>query len=156
MLMLTKNRLTIGFLSLGSMFVTRMADSTPLTLGALELEVLQHLWTEGSMDVRAMHLAVGRLREVHANTVQSALERLYRKGLLRRSKQSHAYFYEAKVNREQLAARLVQEAMGRVGGAEPSSVLAAFVDLATLEDPGMLDRLEAAIQRRRAMEGPAQ
>ena len=53
-------------------------------------------------------------------------------------------------------ARLVQEAMGRVGGAEPSSVLAAFVDLATLEDPGMLDRLEAAIQRRRAMEGPAQ
>ena len=152
--MVSKNRLTIGILCLASKGVTRLASS-PLNLGSLELEVLQHLWTSGAMEVRAMHLAIGKVREVHANTVQSALERLYRKGLLRRSKQSHAYFYEAKVSREQLAARLVQEALGRVGGAEPSTVLAAFVDLATTEDPGLLDRLEQAIRDRRTLEGQA-
>jgi predicted transcriptional regulator len=135
--------------------MTRASTSGPLNLGALELEVLQVLWREGASDVRAAHLAIGRSREVHANTVQSALERLFRKGLLSRAKQSHAFLYEARVSREQLAARLVQDALGRVGGAEPSSVLAAFVDLAAPEDPELLDRLEQSLRLRRGLEGPA-
>ena len=40
-------------------------------LGALELAVLDRLWSAGPADVAAMHAAVGVSRGVASNTIQS-------------------------------------------------------------------------------------
>lgn len=122
----------------------------PLTLGDLEMEVLEQLWRLGSGDVRAVHAAQSKGRDNHPNTVQSALERLFRKGLLDREKQSHAYIYTPHLNREELAARLIDETLQRVKGSEPLPMLAAFVDLAMEQDPAVLDELEQLLRTRRA------
>lgn len=122
----------------------------PLTLGDLEMEVLEQLWRLGSGDVRAVHAAQSKGRDNHPNTVQSALERLFRKGLLDREKQSHAYIYTPHLNREELAARLIDETLQRVKGSEPLPMLAAFVDLAMEQDPAVLDELEQLLRIRRA------
>lgn len=123
---------------------------SPLTLGDLEMEVLEQLWRLGSGDVRAVHAAQTQGRDNHPNTVQSALERLFRKGLLDREKQSHAYIYTPRLNREELAARLIDETLQRVKGSEPLPMLAAFVDLALGQDPAVLDELEQLLKARRA------
>jgi predicted transcriptional regulator len=131
--------------------MTRSLPATPLNLGSLELEVLQQLWSAGPMDVRAMHGEVGRARELHANTVQSALERLYRKGLLTREKAGHAFIYEAIISREDLAARLIDETLGRLSPSKPLPLLAAFVDLSLQRDDlGTLEELERLVAERRA------
>lgn len=122
----------------------------PLTLGDLEMEVLELLWRLGPGDVRAVHAALSRDRDNHPNTVQSALERLFRKGLLDREKQSHAYIYTPRLSREGLAARLIDETLQRVKGPEPLPMLAAFVDLAMGQDPAVLDELEHLLKARRA------
>lgn len=124
--------------------------TAPLTLGDLEMQVLEQLWTLGSADVRAVHQALSSERENHSNTVQSALERLYRKGLLDRDKLSHAYVYSPRVSREELAARLIDETFQRIKTAEPMPALAAFVDLAAEQDPGVLDELERLVKAHRA------
>ena len=124
--------------------------STPLNLGDLEMEVLEQLWKLGSGDVRAVHAALSSGRDGHSNTVQSALERLFRKGLLDREKLSHAFIYSPRLNREELVARLIDETLQRVKGSEPLPMLAAFVDLAVAQDPKVLDELEALLRTHRA------
>jgi len=119
----------------------------PLTLGDLELKVLEQLWQLGSGDVRAVHLALRGDRDNHSNTIQSALERLFRKGILDREKHSHAYIYSPRLKREELVARLIDETLQRVKGTESMPMLAAFVDLAVAQDPAVLDELEAADDR---------
>lgn len=127
----------------------------PLTLGDLEMQVLEHLWAMKEGDVRAVHQALAEARDNHSNTVQSALERLFRKGLLDREKQSHAYVYFPRLTREELAARLIDETLQRVRAAEPMPTLAAFVDLAAEQDPGVLDELERLLKAHRARQARA-
>ncbi len=128
-------------------------SASPLTLGDLELAVLERLWALGSGDVRAVHQALTSRRDGHSNTVQSALERLFRKGILDRDKQGHAYVYTPLLGREELAARLIDEAFQRVKGSEPLPMLAAFLDLAAEQDPRVLDELERLLTAHRARTG---
>lgn len=118
-------------------------------LGELETAVLEHVWTSGASDVKAVHHALGEPRGITLNTVQSTMERLFRKGLLTREKVSHAYVYSARQTREELGARVVEEVVGRLLQGEAVPVLEAFVDLAERTDAANLDRLERLIAARR-------
>lgn len=118
-------------------------------LGDLETAVLEHLWAAGPSDVKAVHRSIGAPRHITLNTVQSAMERLFRKGLLAREKVSHAYVYSPRHSREELGARVVQDVVARLLRGEAAPVLEAFVDLAARTDEGNLDRLELLIAQRR-------
>ena len=118
-------------------------------LGDLERAVLEHLWQAGEADVAGTHLAVGAPRGITANTVGSALERLHRKGLVRRDKVSHAFRYAPAVGRDQFTARRVVEAAGGLRALARAGLLAAFVDLVADVDAEALDRLEALIAEKR-------
>jgi predicted transcriptional regulator len=128
-----------------------MALQHSFLLGDLELAVMDHLWSAGPLDVKACHLAIGKRRRITLNTVQSTMERLFRKGLLRRDKVSHAYVYESVLSREAFGAQLAQEVVAAaVGQAAPASLLAAFVDLADRAGDDALARMEQLIAARRA------
>ena len=62
-------------------------------LGELEMAVLEHLWLTKSGDAKKLHHSVGTKRGISLNTIQSTLERLFRKQLLRRENVSHSYVY---------------------------------------------------------------
>ncbi len=112
---------------------------------------MDQAWSAGAQDVKACHAAIGRRRRITPNTVQSTMERLYRKGLLRREKVSHAYVYEAALAREAYGAQLAREVVAAaVGSAAPASLLAAFVDLAERAGDDTLAHLEQLIATRRA------
>jgi len=123
-------------------------------LGELELAVLEHLWTQQDADVHETHAAVGKRRGISPNTVGSALERLYKKGLLSREKVSHAYRYRAGIDRETFRARKVIEAVGGVHALGKSDLLAAFVDLVADSDAAALVELERLVRLKRKESGP--
>ena len=100
------------------------------SLGELETAVLDQIWADGPSDVKRLHAAVGKRRRITLNTVQSTMERLWRKGLLDREKVSHAYVYSARFTRAELCARMVEQVVGDVLQGEPATLLSAFVDLA--------------------------
>lgn len=122
-------------------------------LGELELAVLEHLWTEANADVQETHAAVGRRRGISPNTVGSALERLFKKGLLFREKVSHAYRYRAALDRETFRARRVVEAAGGLRALGKSGLLAAFVDIVGDSDEAALLELERLIRVKREESG---
>lgn len=118
-------------------------------IGDLEMAVLHHLWAHGEADVQETHSAIGRARGITPNTVGSALERLHRKGLVSRTKQSHAYRYQPGISEDEFAARRIMDAAGGTRALAEAGLLAAFVDLVADEDDESLDRLEALIAQKR-------
>lgn len=122
-------------------------------LGELEHEVLEHLWEAQESDVSEAHAAIGKRRGITSNTVGSALERLFRKGLVIRRKVSHAYRYSARIGREELAARRVLEVTGDLKSLSKTGLLSAFVDLVADVDEEALNRLEALIAEKREERG---
>jgi predicted transcriptional regulator len=121
-----------------------------LVLGELESAVLEHLWSNGVEDVKAVHRALGIQRGIKLNTVQSTMERLFRKGLLGRDKVSHAYVYRAKVSREQLSTRVIGEVVQQLSGGESHVMLSAFVSLAERDGDEALAKLEALVAEKMA------
>jgi predicted transcriptional regulator len=140
--------LTIGPTAASLRGVTRRAVDLP-ELGELERAALEHLWDAGEADVIETHAAIGRPRGITPNTVGSALERLFRKGLAARRKVSHAYRYRPALGRDEFAARRVIAAAGGRRALADAGLLSAFVDLVADVDDEALDRLEALIAARR-------
>jgi predicted transcriptional regulator len=121
-------------------------------LGELERHIMSRLWDDGPADVKALHRTVGRRRSITLNTVQSAVERLYRKGLLEREKVSHAYLYSPLISRTEFGARVMHHVVRDLLGGDLEPVLAAFVDLTARtgqEELSQLERLVAARRRER-------
>lgn len=123
-----------------------------IPLGDLETLAMEYLWTEpGGGTAKQAHEAFGQSRGITLNTVQSTLERLFRKQLLTRHKESHAYCYRAAITRQAFLSSLINQVLGRFGGDSASSV-AAMLDAAESIDSQTLELLEQAIRERRQQE----
>jgi len=144
-----KLRLTIGVLLDYDFFMPSKKHKPWPELGELERAVLERLWQAGEADVVETHRAVGARREITVNTVGSALDRLYRKGLVTRSKVSHAYRYQPVLDRESFVVRQMIDGVGGVRALASRGLLASFLDLVTDADETALDRLEELIAEKR-------
>ena len=89
-----------------------------MQLGDLEKLVLQFLWSEKEADAKRVHIAVGMSRGNSLNTIQTTLDRLFKKSLLSRTKQGHAHLYTAIVDRESLIATLITDVTANLDDAQ--------------------------------------
>lgn len=113
---------------------------------------MEHLWTQGSGDVKSVHAAL-KARRITVNTIQSTLRRLYDKLLLQRDKISHAHVYSPRLTRQEYQRQVLAEVVGDVLRGEADVALSAFVDLAAEVDEAHLRRLEQLIAERRGRSG---
>ena len=121
----------------------------PNTLGELELGVLEALWVCPQLDAKAISERIPRLRRTSLSTVQSALERLYRKGLVDRKKQGHAYCYFAVVSRSHLLGKMMGDVIQLLHDGRLETILNSFVNVAAEMDDTSLAELEALISKKR-------
>lgn len=119
-------------------------------LGELEMAVLEHLWDTDSGNAKEVHHCIGTQRGISLNTIQSTLERLFRKELLNREKVSHSYVYSPSIQREELMAQLIGDVVKTLSDGKTDYLLSAFIDYAAREDTSSLDRLEQLIAEHRA------
>src|SRR5262249_4148217 len=118
-------------------------------LGKLERAVLERLWRAGEADIIETHQAVGTRRGITVNTVGSALERLHRKGLVTRWKESHAYRYQPALERESFVVRQMVDGSGGMRALTTRALLASMLELGAVADGAALDALEQLIGRKR-------
>lgn len=117
----------------------------PLLLGDFELETLEFLWAHGSGNAKEIHAQLGVKRGNTINTMQSTLERLYKKELLSRKKEGHSYQYECLYSRTDVMARKFNDLAEELAGGEMKSLFAAFVEFTSRLDDSKMDELEALI-----------
>jgi predicted transcriptional regulator len=118
-------------------------------LGELELRVLETLWQRPHLDARQVREALGVLRVPSLSTVQSTLERLYRKTYVDRLKQGHAYTYHASVSRSGLLGRILGDVIQLLHDGKMETILSSFVHAAVDLDDKSLDNLEMLIREKR-------
>ncbi|MAK61599.1 MAG: penicillinase repressor [Ponticaulis sp.] len=123
---------------------------TELKLGDLEVATLEAVWSAGALDARQLHARIGAQRGISLQTVQSTLERLFKKSVLVREKVSHAYVYSPRLSREEVMAKLVSDTLSRFGDNRADGLLAAFSGLTETADEDVLATLEAMITERKA------
>ncbi|MFA7554102.1 MAG: BlaI/MecI/CopY family transcriptional regulator [Spongiibacteraceae bacterium] len=121
-----------------------------MNLGELEKLVLQHIWDTGEVDAKQVFAHFEKTRGGTLNTIQSTLDRLYKKNLLSREKQGHAYLYKAAINRNAFIGQLINDIASDFGSTRDSPLLAAFSSLTSDLDNEQLDELERLIEEKRA------
>jgi len=121
----------------------------PNTLGELELGVLEALWETPHLDAKAIHERIPRLRRTSLSTVQSTLERLYRKEMVDRNKQGHAYHYFTLVSRGNLLGRMMGDVIALLHDGSLETILSSFVNVAADMDESSLLELEALIEKKK-------
>jgi len=110
---------------------------------------MDHLWSGGDGEAKAVHRAIGKARGITLNTIQSTLKRLFDKDLLARDKVSHAHIYRARVTREEFHYALLGELVGELMTGHAEMVVSTFVSLTERAGPDQLARLEALVAERR-------
>lgn len=118
-------------------------------LGELELRVLETLWKRPHLDARQVREALGEAHAPSLSTVQSTLERLYRKTYVDRLKQGHAYSYHASVSRGRLLGRILGDVIQLLHDGKMETILSSFVHAAADLDEKSLDNLEQLIRDKR-------
>lgn len=118
-------------------------------LGDLEAAVMEACWSLGEVGIKDVHEAL-KDRAIAYTTVQTTIERLYRKGLLRRVGRGRTFVYSPAVGREEFLAGVTQRVFDSLLGNFNEPTMASLIDLIDHGDPETLDRLMAAIETRRA------
>lgn len=116
-------------------------------LGPLERKIMEFIWEqEVDVSVRDVLGAPGA-RGLAYTTVMTVLDRLWRKGFLRRRRVARTYMYRAKRTREQHVASLVGQVISE--SQDRHSVLLGFVRSVGPEDIDELRRVIREVERER-------
>jgi BlaI family penicillinase repressor len=75
----------------------------------LELECLKAVWTLGEANVRSVRETLSTRRTLAYTTVMTLLDRLARKGAVKRRKSGRAFLYSAVLSRERLREAAVKQ-----------------------------------------------
>lgn len=129
------------------------AKGLATVLGELEARIMDVVWgLSGPESARDVHERVVGDHPVAHLTVVTVLNKLVRKGFLRRAKVEGVYHYEpalAKGAFQEMMSRRVVEA---ILSFEPKAVAASFVDLAAERDPELLAELRRLVDAKRELE----
>ena len=109
--------------------------------------MLESLWQRtGETSVRELQ---DGFPGVAYTTLMTTLDRLYKKGLLERTKRGKAFFYVTRFSRTGLEAHLAEGTISRLLGGGVHPVLSTFVEAVGRRDEKLLDELEALIRAER-------
>jgi len=119
-------------------------------LGPLEEDVLNLVWSLNSATARELYARQAEPGGRAYTTLMTTLDRLFRKGLLRRDKEGLAWRYAPALTRAAFEQKRMDALAARIVGEHGDAGLVAFVDAAAAADGPLLDRLEELIRARRA------
>ncbi|HZT02327.1 MAG TPA: BlaI/MecI/CopY family transcriptional regulator [Steroidobacteraceae bacterium] len=120
-----------------------------LELGPLERQVLEVLWErKRAATVRSVQPSFPRLAYT---TLMTTLDRLYRKGVLRRFRLGRAFGYEPRCSRDELFGQMVSGQVADLMAAcgDSTLLLSTLVQAVGHTDAELLDELEALVRAER-------
>lgn len=130
-------------LTLEQLLRSRQSRPRSPILGERELDVMKILWCDGALSAREVLQASGELK-LSLNTIQSTLERLYRKELVSRQKTGRFYLYRTTVSQSAFISQLLGDIAEQFGEGDMEPMISGFMSFigkeAPHEDNGVLQR----------------
>ncbi|HEY4658623.1 MAG TPA: BlaI/MecI/CopY family transcriptional regulator [Gemmatimonadaceae bacterium] len=130
----------------------RAGDPLDGTLGSLERAVMAVVWEQPEVTVRDVHARL--TRSVAYTTVMTTLDRLYKKGLVQRTRIGRAFVYSAAQTREELEAAVaggVLRGLLTNGSGAALPILSNLVEAVGRQDGAvdLLNELEKIVRDKR-------
>jgi BlaI family transcriptional regulator, penicillinase repressor len=119
-------------------------------LSKFDLQIMDALWTHGSLSIREIHETFPARNRPAYTTVQTIVYRLEVKKALRRAKKiSNAHIFEASISRAAAQRRLVDEILELFGG-RSQPVIAHLIESGklTLEDVQEAEKVLRQLQKK--------
>lgn len=127
-------------------FLRRRQPQAP-KLGARELEVMKILWRGESLSAKQVLDDLPNC-ELSLSSMQSTLERLFRKSLLTREKLGRFYVYQAKVSRSELITLLLGDIAEQVSDGQMAPMISGFMAFIGEDNTSTTtDKLQKAIDQ---------
>ncbi|MBI5491730.1 MAG: BlaI/MecI/CopY family transcriptional regulator [Deltaproteobacteria bacterium] len=127
----------------------RSKDNPGKILGRLEQEILEVLWARGEATGKAVFSEIKGTREIALTTVLTVLERLCKKGFVKRTKGDSVYIFSPAYTKEGFAKEVSGEVLRGIFEISRSGACASFVDTLADTDPVELDRLSVLIEKKK-------
>ena len=125
-------------------------EATASSLGNLERETLDEVWRLNEVSVKQIVESFGD--RLAYTTIMTTLDRLYKKGFLKRRKDGKAFLYSPRLSAEELERSMTEKAVEMLlnaGTERVEPVLACIVDAVSERDLELLDELERLVQEKR-------
>lgn len=106
---------------------------TPI-LGERELDVMKSLWSDGTLSAQQVLQASGGELNLSLSTIQSTLERLYRKELVNREKNGRYYIYSAVVSKNTIISQLLGDIAEHFGEGDAKPLISGFITFLNSEN----------------------
>lgn len=95
-------------------------------LGGREIEVLKVMWQHGELSAQEV-LTFFVNEQLSLSTMQSTLERLFRKKMLTRYKQGRSYRYAPALSQSTVVSRLMEQIANQLGNGESQVIVSGFM-----------------------------
>ncbi|WP_456383921.1 BlaI/MecI/CopY family transcriptional regulator [Persephonella sp.] len=125
----------------------KFKKSRPSPFGELEEKVMDYLWKHGSGTVKEVRSGLGENRFAHT-TVMTVMDRLYKKGILRRKKEGKGYRYYPVMTRDEFESQVAKKVITDILKNNPSSAVAAFEGVIEELGEEEIRKLKEIIERR--------
>ncbi|MBI5344701.1 MAG: BlaI/MecI/CopY family transcriptional regulator [Deltaproteobacteria bacterium] len=118
-------------------------------LGHLEQDILEVLWAGKETTGRNIFAEIKRTRDIALTTVLTVLDRLAKKGIVKKVKGDMVYLFRPACTKEEFAREVSQDVLKDIFEISTSGAAASFVDMLADADPAELDRLFAIIEKKK-------
>ena len=103
-------------------------------LSPTELEVMKILWEADGLSAREVHQRIGEHMDWAYSTTRTTIERMVRKGLVKKTVFHGLHLYTASVSRASGLARMVRDFARQVLETSHAPVVSLFADSGRLDD----------------------
>ncbi len=117
--------------------LTRNHPTLTTSLGPLETQAMEILWTGGECNVRDVMKALNR--DLAYTTVMTTLDRLFRKKFVSRSKRARAYLYSARVTCQEWKDAAARDLVDKLMAGVRELLIECLIEAVCKEDASVLE-----------------
>lgn len=118
-------------------------------LGDLEKDIMDILWLKREATGKEVLAELRCSRNIAITTVLTVLDRLVKKGIVKKAKGESVYIYTPAFSKNEFTDMVSQEVVKGILDISKSSAVASFVNILAQTDPKELDRLSKLIEKKK-------
>lgn len=118
-------------------------------LGDIERLVMDILWSRGEVTGREVLEEIQKERPLAFTTILTVMDRLLKKGLIKRKKMGGVFVYAPSISRDEFVKQVSEEVLQGILDISASSAASSFVDILYKTSPEEMDRLSRLIEERK-------
>ena len=118
-------------------------------LGELEAKIMQVLWDINDYTtIKNVHQELLKEKQLAYTTIQTTIDRLFHKGLLKRLPKGRSFIYASRTNKDEFETHFSNKVIDAIAGKLNNTSLAYFVEVLDTENKEKLEYLAQLINKK--------